>query len=110
MRGWKRRLTGASTQGPNCTVGIWFNPPPAAQPTREYTRCRDDILDLMFNTCFEVQGEPLLPLNVAAVNLKTLPGLSGSGSQVDVGYPSYIMVPETFDDTDGGYQEGEGQG
>ena len=35
---------------------------------------------------------------MAAVNLRRLPDESSSGSQVDVGYPSYIMVPETYDD------------
>ena len=41
---------------------------------------------------------------MAAVNLRRLPDVSSSGSQVDVGYPSYIMVPQTYDDI---YDDGE---
>lgn len=50
----------------------------------------------MQSTCFATQGGPF---NVAAVNLQTLPAVGSTGSQVDSGYPSYIMVPETYDDS-----------
>ncbi len=50
----------------------------------------------MQSTCFPSQGGQF---NVAAVNLQTLPSVSTNGSQVDSGYPSYIIVPETYDDT-----------
>ena len=71
----------------------------------------------MQSTCFPSQGGPC---NVAAVNLQTLPAVGTSGSQVDAGYPSYIMVPETYDDTNvgtpadeetsGGDGDGDGDG
>ena len=50
----------------------------------------------MRQTCFESPG---VVSHVAAVNLRRLPDerSSSSGSQVDAGYPSYIMVPETYD-------------
>lgn len=55
----------------------------------------------MASTCFP---SPDGPFNVAAVNLQTLPNTNTSGSQLDPGYPSYIIVPETFDDI---YIDGE---
>lgn len=82
-----------SSGGPNCTVGVWFNPLPAAQPSRTQSICELDIYQLMQSTCFPSQGGPF---NVAAVNLQTLPDLVTNGSQVDSGYPSYIIVPETY--------------
>ena len=83
------------TQGPNCTVGVWFNPVPAVQPGQTFVQCRFNIYRLMYSTCFSSPGEPY---NVAAVNLQTLPDMNTSGSQLDTGYPSYIMVPQTYDD------------
>ena len=56
----------------------------------------------MRQTCFPTPGGSF---DVAAVNLRRLPDESSSGSQVDVGYPSYIMVPETYDNI---YDDGEG--
>ena len=71
----------------------------------------------MQSTCFPSEGGPF---NVAAVNLQTLPAVGTNGSQVDAGYPSYIMVPETYDDvyadtpadeeTEGGEGEADGNG
>lgn len=49
----------------------------------------------MQSTCFEFEGGQF---NVAAVNLQTLPDGVSNGSQVDAGYPSYVIVPETYDD------------
>ncbi|KAF6231228.1 hypothetical protein HO173_010560 [Letharia columbiana] len=83
-----------SSGGPNCTVGIWFNPRPAASPLLQRKNCRTDIYQLMQSTCFPSQGRQF---NVAAVNLRTLPDVRTNGSQVDPGYPSYIIVPETYD-------------
>ena len=49
---------------------------------------------------------------MAAVNLGRLPDESSSGSEVDAGYPSYIIVPETYDDiyddAEGGSNGGDG--
>ncbi len=53
----------------------------------------------MQSTCFPSQGGQF---NVAAVNLQTLPSVGTTGSQVDSGYPSYIIVPETYDNTNTG--------
>ncbi|CAF9939797.1 hypothetical protein IMSHALPRED_001638 [Imshaugia aleurites] len=82
--------------GPNCTVGIWFNPVPAAQPPTVWHTCEESIYQPMTSTCF-ASGDG--PFNVAAVNLHTLPAVGTNGSQVDSGYPSYIIVPQTYDDT-----------
>ena len=82
-------------QGPNCTAGIWINPSPAAQPSATYTRCRGDIYLLMESACFQFEDGRY---NVAAVNLQTLPDENTTGTQVDSRYPSYIIVPETYDD------------
>ncbi|KAM0805689.1 hypothetical protein BDR22DRAFT_884660 [Usnea florida] len=84
-----------SSGGPNCTMGSWINPLPAAQPSDLYESCMNDVYALMQSTCFTSQGKSF---NVAAVNLQTLPGLGTNGSQVDSGYPSYIIVPETYND------------
>ena len=63
----------------------------------------------MRQTCFPAPGGSF---DVAAVNLRRLPDESSSGSQVDAGYPSYIMVPETYDDiyddAEGGSNGGDG--
>lgn len=85
-----------SSGGPNCTMGIWFNPSPAAQPSLTWSHCYNDIYGLMLTTCFPSDGGQF---NVAAVNVKSLPAVGTSGSQVDSGYPSYVIVPETYDDT-----------
>ena len=70
----------------------------------------------MQSTCFPSQGGQF---NVAAVNLQTLPGVGTNGSQVDAGYPSYIIVPETYidmytdtpaDEETGGGDEEAGEG
>ena len=58
----------------------------------------------MRQTCFPT---PWGSFDVAAVNLWRLPDESSTGSQVDAGYPSYIMVPETYDDI---YDDGGGGG
>lgn len=76
-------------------MGIWVNPSPAASIPYAFSRCQEDIYLLMQSTCFPSDGGPF---NVAAVNLQTLPDGGTTGSQVDAGYPSYIMVPETYDD------------
>ena len=85
----KRILTRAAIQGPNCTVGMWFNPLPAAQPPTSWSRCEDSIYQLMVSTCFSSRDGQF---NVAAVNLQTLPGISTNGSQVDSGYPSELCL------------------
>ncbi|CAD6574191.1 MAG: hypothetical protein ASARMPRED_006584 [Alectoria sarmentosa] len=92
-------------------MGIWFNPLPAAQPPLTLDSCRAKIYQLMQLTCFPSEGGPF---NVAAVNLQTLPDADTNGSQVDPGYPSYVIVPETYDDVftdvpaDGGTGDGDG--
>ena len=73
-----------------------------AAPLPQWLQCRNDIYKLMAMTCFEFRDRAF---NVAAVNLVTLPSVETTGSQVDVGYASYIIVPETFDDIDN--DEGE---
>lgn len=76
-------------------MGVWFNPPPAAQAPTSVHLCQNFIFQLMRQTCFPAPGGSF---DVAAVNLQRLPDESSSGSQVDSGYPSYIIVPETYDD------------
>ena len=51
----------------------------------------------MNQTCFPTPEGPKGFFNVAAVNLRELPDESSTGSQLDVGYASYIMVPQTYD-------------
>lgn len=92
-------------------MGIWFNPSPAAQPSLSFSVCQRDIYQLMQSTCFPSQGGQF---DVAATNLQTLPGVGTNGSQVDSGYPSYIIVPETYHniytDTSDGEDASDGEG
>lgn len=77
-------------------MGVWVNPEPAAQPQNGTSTCETYIYQLMQSTCFPSDGGPF---NVAAVNVKLLPIGNSTGEQVDSGYPSYVILPETYDDT-----------
>ena len=80
-----------STQDGNCTFGYYLPEGGAPPPSSE--RCYNQIITPMNSAC---QGPKY---NVGAVNLAALPGLDASGAQftgtaVNAGYPSYIMVAQ----------------
>ena len=80
-----------------CVIGVWM---PAgtdgagsgAAMTPSVTRCTDLIFSMMTGSC-SLPGQ----YNVASVKLNTLPSFTDptqTGSQLNVGYPSYIIAGE----------------
>ena len=73
-----------------CSFGSFLpNDPNAAQPPQE-AACEVLIYGAMLETC---GGTDNSQYNIAAVNLVQLPDNSGTGQQVNSGYPSYLITP-----------------
>ena len=80
--------------GDNCAVGVWVPAPQGAAMIPSVDRCENSIYAAMAGSC----SNPSQLNNVASVNLATLPSFSDktqTGSQVNAGYPSYILAPKS---------------
>lgn len=85
-----------SDPGTGCAVGTWMPPGSdgkgaGAAMTPSLLRCYDLISQAMIDSCSTATGGS----NMASVNVGTLPSFSDpsqTGSQVDIGYPSYIVA------------------
>ena len=85
-----------SDPGTGCAVGTWMPPGSdgkgaGAAMTPSLIRCYDLISQAMIDSCSTASGKS----NIASVNVGTLPSFSDSsktGSQMNVGYPSYVIA------------------
>ncbi|KAI4235787.1 MAG: hypothetical protein L6R40_006382 [Gallowayella cf. fulva] len=78
--------------GPGCALGMWLSSDPNAAPIPDVTRCVYGIFRTMAMICEDGGPES----QVAAVNVVKLQGGGATGQQVNAGYPSYIVAPETL--------------
>ena len=96
---WTQYPKGAwvwSDPGTGCAVGTWMPPGSdgkgaSAAMTPSLLRCYDLISQVMVDSCSTATGGS----NIASVNVVTLPSFSDpsqTGSQVNVGYPSYVIA------------------
>ncbi|KAL8787739.1 MAG: hypothetical protein Q9213_002059 [Squamulea squamosa] len=78
--------------GPGCALAMWLSSDPNAAPLPDKTRCEFGIFRTMALYCEgEAKSNP-----IAAVNVKQLQGGGKTGMQVNSGYPSYLIAPETL--------------
>ena len=80
--------------GAGCAVGVWMPTGSDSALTPSIDRCETLIFKAMADICSTTTD----PSNVASVNLNTLPSFSDktqTGSQVNVGYPSYLLAPKS---------------
>ena len=85
-----------SDQGTGCAVGTWMphgsdGKGAGAAMTPSLLRCYDLISQAMIDSCSTATGGS----NIASVNVGTLPSFSDpsqTGSQVNIGYPSYVIA------------------
>jgi len=73
-----------------CWIGFWLpNDVGAAKPIRDMDECMNNIFTPLVGFC-----NPMLSpgrYNLRLVNIKKAPDYTQTGSQVDAGYPSYIL-------------------
>lgn len=85
--------------GEGCAIGVWLPAGDGVAQVPDLVRCRDAIFGMagLYCTAGGPQGgDGLEGSQVAAVNLRVLPGGGKSGEQVNSGYPSYIIAPEVL--------------
>lgn len=91
----KGKWVWSSVGGPDCAVGYWSPAYNGSAPVPDRTRCEQGIYETMMGLCVT---EPDLYFygvsNMVAVNLVNLPSANSTGSQVNVGYPSYVIAPQ----------------
>ncbi|KAL8728431.1 MAG: hypothetical protein Q9166_005393 [cf. Caloplaca sp. 2 TL-2023] len=78
------------TQG--CAMAMWLPAGEGVAPLPDETRCELGIFKTMGLYCEE--GGPTN--QIAAVNVRRLPGNGTTGEQANSGYPSYIIAPEAL--------------
>lgn len=78
--------------GEGCALGVWLPAGQGVARTPDKTRCADAIFGTMGLYCRDGGYQS----QVGAVNIVTLPGAGGTGSQQNSGYPSYIIAPEVL--------------
>ena len=69
-------------------MGFWLPQYNGSAPVPTYESCIDDIFSPMYNLGLNYGGTAY---NQVTVNLRTLPNDYQTGTQVDVGYPSYTI-------------------
>ena len=80
--------------GAGCAVGAWIPKAQGAAEAPSSTRCEQLIYQAMVDSC----STTVPATNVGSVNLATLPSFhdtSSLGSQVNVGYMSFIIAPKS---------------
>ena len=94
---WAAFPTGAwvwNDPGSGCAVGVWMPAGTGNAMVPSVERCNDLIFEAMTDSC----STTTTPSNVGSVNLNSLPSFSDktkTGTQVDFGYPSYIIAPKS---------------
>ena len=74
--------------GSQCVMGFWLPQYNGSAPLPSYESCVDNIFTPMYNIGMDVGGTRF---NQVTVNLVNLPDNYQTGSQVDIGYPSYMI-------------------
>lgn len=92
----KGKWVWSSIGGPGCAVGYWVPAYNGSAPVPDLTRCEQGIYGSMMSLCVtQPDIEDFYGVsNLVAVNIVDLPSANGTGSQVNVGYPSYIIAPQ----------------
>lgn len=62
----------------------------SARPIRDFEECVRDVWTPMVGFCNPARSPGLY--NLGLVNLRRVPDAEQSGSQVDAGYPSYVLA------------------
>ena len=83
----------SSIGGAGCAMGYWLPRYNGSAPPPDTTRCEEGIYGTMLERCTSLEDNYFGVSNIAAVNLRQLPSTNGTGMQVNVGYPSYIIAP-----------------
>ncbi|KAG7008868.1 mediator of RNA polymerase II transcription subunit 12 [Physcia stellaris] len=83
----------SSIGGAGCAMGYWLPHYNGSAPPPDTKRCEEGIYGTMLDRCTSLEDNYFGVSNIAAVNLRRLPSTNGTGMQVNVGYPSYIIAP-----------------
>ena len=75
--------------GSSCVMGFWLPQYNGSAPRPTYDACMNNIYIPMYNIGMDFGGKAY---NQVTVNLVKLPDNYQTGSQVDVGYPSYTIT------------------
>ena len=78
--------------GPGCAMAYWLPAYNGSAPAPLKERCEQGIYNTMVDLCVTEPDGYLGVSDIAAVNLVHLPGSSGTGQQVNAGYPSYLLA------------------
>ena len=78
--------------GPGCAMAYWLPQFNGSAPAPDKTRCEQGIYNTMVDLCVTEPDGYYGVSDIAAVNLKQLPGANGTGQAVNVGYPSYLIA------------------
>jgi len=98
---WSGFPTGAwvwSDPGRGCAAGVWIPSYDGAAMIPSLERCTDLIYQAMVQSCQPDVITSNFAGIVASVNLATLPSfddVTQTGSQLNVGYPSYMIAPKS---------------